>query len=371
MLPNGGVEGHAGSDDDDWDDYEEDNPITDDQKAFAKEFLGFFQSLIDREEESMADVGEEFVSERSLDDHFAKHCIGNSDRKSTKRDILYDFTTKKQYSNYEGRLQKSFREGPVDSLDSVFDVDDINEKFHRLFEGDKYILIGAIFGLENSQGPVSLGIHSFSSDVTTNYIGGNTVDLCVMSASLRTITLYALDVQLLKSKLLSIFGRYLKRGNFMPSHDNGKLLDAFDEGHALPSASTKEAKMTEYDKKIVNSVKSNGVYSLKKGWLKHPERKDIPNVDMDAFDRLFAGWKARYDGLTGKVDSSDDVTEFIEDLYDLRRKSIAKEGEYGLGNLVFKEFRGRGYLDRLRELRNELKSRELSLEGMGHATGRG
>lgn len=304
MLPNDGTEGHAGLDDDDWDDYEEDNPITDDQKAFAKEFLGFFQSLIDREEESLADVDEEFVSERSLDVHFAKHCIGNSDKKSTKRDVLYDFTTKKQYSNYEDRLQKSFREGPVDSLVSVFDVDDINRKFRRLFEGDKYILIGAIFGLENNQGPVSLGIHSFSSDVTTNYTGGNTVDLCVMSASLRTITLYALDVQFLKSKLLSIFDRYLKRGNFTPSHDNGKLLDAFDEGHAFPSAYAKGAKMTEYDRKIVNSVKSNGVYSLRKGWLKHPEREAIPEVDMDGFWKAFGEWKGRYDDLVAKAHSA-------------------------------------------------------------------
>lgn len=442
MLPNGGAEGPAGSDDDDWDDYEEDNPITDEQKAFAKEFLGFFQSLIDREEESLADVGEEFVSERSLDAHFAKHCIGNSGRKSTKRDILYDFTTKKQYSNYEVKLQKSFREGPVDSLASVFDVDDINRKFRRLFEGDKYILIGAIFGLENSQGPVSLGIHSFSSGVTTNYIGGNTVDICVMNPSLRTITLYALDVQLLKSKLMSIFKRYLKKGTFKPSQYAGKLLDGLDKRHPMPfeefldkaevilvndaksfdinewetenedeireetgegegdAANPKpfvkyrlsddkirqvvdrkeefmrehgatESKLTKDDKAIVNSVKSNGVYSLKKGWLKHPERKDIPDVDMDAFDKLFAGWKARYDGLAGKAVSSDDVTEFIEDLYDLRKKSIAEDGEYGLGNLVFKEFRNRGYLDRLRELRNELKSRELSLEGLHRAAKQG
>ena len=537
MLPNGGAEGPVGSDDDDWDDYEEDNPITDDQKAFAKEFLGFFQSLIDREEESLADVDEEFVSEKSLDVHFAKHCVGNSGRKSTKRDILYDFTTKKQYSNYEGRLQKSFREGPVDSLNSIFDVDDINEKFRRFFEGDKYILIGAIFGLENNKGPVSLGIHSFSSDVTTNYNGGNTVDICVMNPSLRTITLYALDVQLLKSKLLSIFKRYLKKGTFKPSQYAGKLLDGLGKRHPMPfeefldkaevilvndaksfdinewetenedeireetgegegdaanpkpfvkyrlsddkirqvvdkiihsnfsiinywktnqfkkrhgltdddlkdilktltaddyKANSKsvdnsrgeavvflkdakgisdaklyikldydtiesnpvivisfhdakgrrkeefmrerevtESKLSKDDKAIVNSVKSNGVYSLKKGWLKHPERKDIPDVDMDAFDKLFAGWKARYDGLAGKAVSSDDVTEFIEDLYCLRRKSIAEDGEYGLGNLVFKEFRNRGYLDRLRELRNELKSRELSLEGLHSAAKQG
>ena len=391
--------------------------------------------------------------------------------------------------------------------------------------------------MENNQGLVSLGIHSFSSDVTTNYIGGNTVDICVMSASLRTITLYALDVQFLKSKLLSIFKRYLKKGTFEPSQYAGKLLDGlgkrnpmsfeefldkaevilvddaksfdinewetenedeireetgegegdaanpkpfikyrlsddkirqvvdkiihsdfsiinywktnqFKKRHGLTDDDLKdilktltaddykansksvdnsrgeavvflkdakgisdaklyikldydtiesnpvivisfhdakgrrkeefmkehevaESKLTKDDKAIVSSVKSNGVYSLKKGWLKHPERKDIPDVDMGAFDKLFAGWKARYDELTGKAGSSDDVTEFIEDLYDLRKKSIAKEGEYGLGNLVFKEFRNRGYLDMLRELRNELKSRELSLEGLHHASKRG
>ena len=63
--------------------------------------------------------------------------------------------------------------------------------------------------------------------------------------------------------------------------------------------------------------------------------------------------------------SSEDIADFIESLYDLRRKSIAEEGEYGIGNLVFKEFRNRGYLDVLKTLRDELKSSELSLECVG------
>lgn len=57
-----------------------------------------------------------------------------------------------------------------------------------------------------------------------------------------------------------------------------------------------------------------------------------------------------------------DVENFIEDLYNLRMVAIATEGEYGLGNLVFKEFRNLGYLDNLKELRKELKGKELSLE---------
>jgi len=57
-----------------------------------------------------------------------------------------------------------------------------------------------------------------------------------------------------------------------------------------------------------------------------------------------------------------EIEDFIEDIYDLRKTSIAEEGEYGIGNLVFKECRNLGYLDNLKKLKNELKSRKLSLE---------
>ena len=58
---------------------------------------------------------------------------------------------------------------------------------------------------------------------------------------------------------------------------------------------------------------------------------------------------------------SEDIEKFINDLYDLRKTSIKQDGEYGLGNLVFKEFRSKGYLDNLKKLKQELVSKELSL----------
>ena len=64
------------------------------------------------------------------------------------------------------------------------------------------------------------------------------------------------------------------------------------------------------------------------------------------------------------VSKADKITDFIEDLYDLRKSSIANEGEYGLGNLVFKEMRALGYLDNLRKLKNEIVDKELSLENL-------
>ena len=77
-----------------------------------------------------------------------------------------------------------------------------------------------------------------------------------------------------------------------------------------------------------------------------PENKEKVNEDME----------------NEKI-TSEDIENFIEDIYDLRKSSIASEGEYGLGNLVFKEFRNLGYLDNLKDLKNQIKSRELSLEG--------
>jgi predicted RNase H-like nuclease (RuvC/YqgF family) len=59
--------------------------------------------------------------------------------------------------------------------------------------------------------------------------------------------------------------------------------------------------------------------------------------------------------------SIEKIENLIEDLYDLRKESISKDGEYGLGNLVFKEFRNLGYLDNLKELKNQLKTKKLSL----------
>lgn len=58
----------------------------------------------------------------------------------------------------------------------------------------------------------------------------------------------------------------------------------------------------------------------------------------------------------------EEIEDFIEDIYDLRKKSIAEEGEYGIGNLIFKEMRNLGYINNLRLLRIDLKAKELSLE---------
>jgi predicted nucleotidyltransferase len=113
---------------------------------------------------------------------------------------------------------------------------------------------------------------------------------------------------------------------------------------------------------------SNGVYSVKKNkWIKKPVQEDIPEYDKDALDKLVEEWEEKCKNLiddikADKLDDEKKVVKMLEDIYEkLRKKGVAK-GEYAIENLAFKELRNKGYLDQLKEYRNELTSKRLSLE---------
>lgn len=113
---------------------------------------------------------------------------------------------------------------------------------------------------------------------------------------------------------------------------------------------------------------SNGIYSvLNDQWIKEPTKDSIPEVDMELINKHVKPWENRYNNLIKKIniESTDDETEidkFITKLYELRQKGLASEGEYSIGNLVFKEMRNKGYLDNLKELRHKVIANRLSLK---------
>jgi hypothetical protein len=114
------------------------------------------------------------------------------------------------------------------------------------------------------------------------------------------------------------------------------------------------------------AVKSNGVYSVMNDeWVKEPVADDIPEVDKKAFDAELTKWEDRYFEISERQ-SKEAIEKFIEDIYDLRKISIAYDGEYSIGNLVFKQLRDFGYLDELKNRKREIVSKELSLESVGN-----
>ena len=112
-----------------------------------------------------------------------------------------------------------------------------------------------------------------------------------------------------------------------------------------------------YLEDIKTSAVTNGIYSLKQDkWIKVPTKQEDKNYNIEDTE-LYRFIYDKYDNL-----KDEDAEEFIDDLYLLRKESLAADGEFGEGNLIFKEFRNKGYLDDLKNRKYKYKSQELTLE---------
>ena len=61
---------------------------------------------------------------------------------------------------------------------------------------------------------------------------------------------------------------------------------------------------------------------------------------------------------------SEVIGNLWKSLGELRKASLAEEGEFGSGNLMFKKLRADGYLERLKDAYYNSASQELSLESL-------
>lgn len=105
---------------------------------------------------------------------------------------------------------------------------------------------------------------------------------------------------------------------------------------------------------------STGVYSLgANAWVIKPENSaiEIPDVDMNAFNDL----STQIDD-TIKAQNASAIENLWKSIKNLRKDSLSDEGEFGMGNLLFKKLRNADYLERLRNSMYDTKSKDLSLE---------
>lgn len=119
-----------------------------------------------------------------------------------------------------------------------------------------------------------------------------------------------------------------------------------------------------YIEDVNTSSISNGIYSLfDDEWVKFPEKIEVPDVDIS---KDIIPYKNMYDSAMNSKDGIEAIM-LVNDLYLLRRNSLSIDGEYGIGNLIFKEFRNNGWLDKLKDLSNEYKSETLTLEQLNES----
>lgn len=115
-----------------------------------------------------------------------------------------------------------------------------------------------------------------------------------------------------------------------------------------------------YVEDVNSSVTSNGIYSVIDDiWIKEPQIIKERSVKIDKKELRDLVNSVKYVLADG---DSDDIKDCINMLYLMRKDSIATDGEYGVGNLLFKEIRNRGLLSALKDKYNEMISDELTLE---------
>ena len=110
----------------------------------------------------------------------------------------------------------------------------------------------------------------------------------------------------------------------------------------------------------ITRKKSQGVYSLmKKTWIQEPEKVE-GEVEKKEIEKKVNNFKTKIDAFI-KNENVDGLRELVKKLRDSRSVSLQKYGEYGFENMVFKELRNQGYIDKVRTVVVNLKSKNLSL----------
>ena len=108
---------------------------------------------------------------------------------------------------------------------------------------------------------------------------------------------------------------------------------------------------------------SSSIYSIKDGWIKFPNPQKVKIVDEKTLNKYLTSWKRRFNQIK-KNPSIEAIDAYINKIYEIRKYSLLADGEFGLGNLLFKEIRNNNYLTDLKALKIELENKELSLESL-------
>lgn len=117
-----------------------------------------------------------------------------------------------------------------------------------------------------------------------------------------------------------------------------------------------------YIEPVGSTAVTNGIYSIQDNrWVKYPHESPVIEIgditDTSDYKEIKAGVD---DVLSG--DSIENIQNVIDDLYLIRQISLSTDGEFGLGNLIFKQIRNEGLLDALKDKKRELVDKELTLE---------
>lgn len=106
-----------------------------------------------------------------------------------------------------------------------------------------------------------------------------------------------------------------------------------------------------------------GAYSiLHDKWIQHPFHGTYDFARDPHLKRKVEFYERRINSIIAHQMGTDAVDALRKKLSNMRNAAIAKGGEFSFENLVFKELRNRGLLDRMNKYEGTLKDQKLSLK---------
>jgi hypothetical protein len=104
-----------------------------------------------------------------------------------------------------------------------------------------------------------------------------------------------------------------------------------------------------------------GVYSiLHDKWIQKPKKVQV-DFDDPHIQMKVEHYMSRIDHMIMHSDTDAAFERIKEKFKNMRKTSIAKGGEFGQENLIFKELRNRGYLDKMNDFLHQRQDKRFSL----------
>jgi hypothetical protein len=159
--------------------------------------------------------------------------------------------------------------------------------------------------------------------------------------------------------------------DFEDSGYSFKLLKEFFDAKKALWNKTNDIKINKYDvemyvQDINEENHSAGVYSiLKNKWIKKPE-KDTSKIDKDKILIKADEFGRKIDTLLKKFNADKDIKNESLTLYKkikkFRKCGLSDGGENSYENLTYKLLRRNNYIEKLFDLMNKIKIKDLSIE---------
>ena len=117
---------------------------------------------------------------------------------------------------------------------------------------------------------------------------------------------------------------------------------------------------------------STGIYSIiSNEWKTKPIKEmiqlDIGNIQLKAADLM--NFIDELGDNENKITSVNQIQKILDKLKKMRKCGLENEGEFSTENIVFKILRNNGYLTKLHDLKNQILTKELTLENISMYTG--